>query len=480
MIATSFGAPVGGYMFADFGAGTGTQRTAVKALQSALVSLGRVVGSATLKKVAIDGAIGPKTVAAVNLTFTHHIGPGQAPARYRTGNLTKAQVLAEIGTLTSLITTEVARRQGKAAAPAAAHPAAAAALPSGGPASKADVRRLQTALVTLGKVVGSASLKKIKIDGAMGPKTTAAVNLTFTHHIGPGQAPAAARTGKLSQGEIMATIGTLTGLIETEIKRRGSKAPAASTAKKAELVTGIKTAPVPITRAIAKRLQASLVSLGRTAGSALLKKIKVDGAVGPKTTEAVNWAFTRHIGPGQAPAGVRTGNLTTDYVKANAGELARLIEAEVQRRGGEPVVAKKAKKKPPRRAQASAPPTMVQSSGGKPVAVQPVTEPSGEQGYQATDAETGQTAYGKTPEEAVEAAEEEAVAAHSGAQQAAMMPGFAPAAGGSFFDQNKWLILGGVGVALIGAVLLTRQRGGGGGGYYPPERSASAPSRGRR
>jgi hypothetical protein len=88
-----------------------------------------------------------------------------------------------------------------------------------------SVADLQTALVALGKGIGDAILKKIVIDGLMGPKTAAATNRAMTVHLGAGQAPANLRTGNLSQQTISAQAATLAQLIETEIARRGFAAP---------------------------------------------------------------------------------------------------------------------------------------------------------------------------------------------------------------------------------------------------------------
>lgn len=466
MLTTSFGATeTEGFIFTDgFGAAkkaasaTSAQKANVKRLQAALVALGKAAGSSKLK-VSVDGAIGPKTVAAVNWAFTNHIGPGQAAAQWRTGTLSQATVLANAATLAGLIETEVKRR-------ASVKPTSAAAATSVAPSptvQKANVKRLQTALVTLGKIAGSASLKAIKIDGALGAKTVAAVNLTFTKHIGPGQAAAQYRTGKLPQDYILNNANTLSEMIEAEIKRRGSAAPSTAVAKQAELIKGIKATPTPITSQIAKRLQTALVNLGKVTGSATLKAVKIDGAIGAKTVAAVNWTFTKHIGSGQADAAWRTGTLDLNTVKSYAGELARLIEAEIARRGGTPAIAKTTTKKAPAGSKTVATATG-RTGTGTNVGVKKVVEPSGEEGYEATEPSTGKTGYAKTPAEAAAAAEDEAVAA-----TVARIPSGAGAdeggdgsGGESFFSQYKLPIIGGIVVLGIGAALLMRRRPRGG------------------
>jgi hypothetical protein len=116
----------------------------------------------------------------------------------------------------------------------------------------------------------------------------------------------------------------------------------AKTAIKAAVVAkkiAASSPKVPVDKATAKRLQAALATLGRVAGSAQLKAVKVDGALGAKTAAAVNLTFTKHIGAGQAPAQLRTGKLTLDQIKFSAAGIATLIENEIRRRGGVPASA---------------------------------------------------------------------------------------------------------------------------------------------
>lgn len=86
--------------------------------------------------------------------------------------------------------------------------------------------------------------------------------------------------------------------------------------------------------AAAIALQNAVRALGRQVGDPVLAALAVDGFVGPKTTEAVNRAFTTHIGSGQAPADVRTGALSLTDVATRAPQLTQLASAEVVRRGG--------------------------------------------------------------------------------------------------------------------------------------------------
>jgi lysozyme family protein len=346
----------------------------------------------------------------------------------------------------------------------------AAKTASGGSASAA--KRLQAALVSLGKVVGSAKLKVV-VDGAVGPKTVAAVNWAFTNHIGAGQAPADLRTGALTLAFVKANEGALADLIETEIARRGGTTASPATAAKGAAIQSIQTAPAASgtsSKADVKRLQTALVNLGKVAGSTKLK-VAVDGAAGPKTVAAVNWAFTQHIGSGQAPADLRTGALDLAYIKGHAAGLAAIIETEVKRRGGKITAAKP---------QPVAKATKVKTKSGQTVKATKVATAAGET-YEVEHPATGKPYYTSDPtvpppptppEELPEATDEQhAVAAHAAAASTAAGRSsvftpeqFSPSGegGGSFFSEYKWPIIGGVAaVALIGigAVALKRRPG---------------------
>ena len=454
-------------------------KTTAKRLQAALVTLGKVTGSATLKAIVVDGAIGAKTVAGVNWAFTNHIGSGQAPANLRTGKLDLAFVKANAATLAGLIETEITRRGATAASPATVAKAAAiqavkAAPPVSAATAKASAKRLQAALVNLGKVTGSAKLA-VAVDGAIGPKTVAAVNWAFTQHIGAGQAAAQYRTGQLALAYIKTNAETLALLLEAEIKRRGGSAAVAKAAT--------ATAPAAVSKTAAKALQTALYSLGKVAGSARLQ-IAVDGAIGPKTVDAVNWAFTQHVGAGQAPAQFRTGKLTLNDVKANAGTLTSLLTTEVQRRGGSLVTPTTAKKK----VAAVSKSIQVKTKDGKTVTATKVATAAGET-YKVTDPATGEEYYTPDPttatppkkpaglpaateEQEAEAAEASAEAAAQGQKLVTTGVQFEPGGGTSFFSEYKWPILGGVGaLALIGiGVMVLKRRPGGGGGSAPEAR----------
>jgi len=92
----------------------------------------------------------------------------------------------------------------------------------------------------------------------------------------------------------------------------------------------VRAKPVPPSRAI-KGLQNALRLLARAARDGSLM-VGVDGRPGPRTVAAVNNAFTRHIGAGQAPAALRTGRLTAADVAKNAQTLGVLALTEVKRR----------------------------------------------------------------------------------------------------------------------------------------------------
>lgn len=90
---------------AEFGASQ-----SVADLQSALVALGKGIGDPTLMKIAVDGAMGPKTAAATNRALTVHLGSGQAPANLRTGTLSQAVITSQVAQITQLIEAEITRR----------------------------------------------------------------------------------------------------------------------------------------------------------------------------------------------------------------------------------------------------------------------------------------------------------------------------------------------------------------------------------
>lgn len=105
-----------------------------------------------------------------------------------------------------------------------------------------DAMFLQSALRSLGKTVGDASLSGLAVDGFIGPATTAAINKAFTTHIGTGQAPAMFRTGGLGIYATAANIVDLTGYIIGEINRRGGTFKAEPLPKAATVTKTTKTA----------------------------------------------------------------------------------------------------------------------------------------------------------------------------------------------------------------------------------------------
>lgn len=82
-------------------------------LQNALYSLARTVRDNALGSLAVDGFVGPETVAAVNRAFTTHVGAGQAPGSMRTGKLTVTDVALRAEELAKIAEAEVLRRGGK-------------------------------------------------------------------------------------------------------------------------------------------------------------------------------------------------------------------------------------------------------------------------------------------------------------------------------------------------------------------------------
>lgn len=111
-------------------------------------------------------------------------------------------------------------------------------------AASTAVAGLQTALANFGKQIGDAALKAIKVDGLIGPKTTAAANRALRVHIGAGQAPAELRTGVLTQAQVADDASQIAQLVNTEAQRRGfTVAKAPTTVKKpvAKKTTAVAT-----------------------------------------------------------------------------------------------------------------------------------------------------------------------------------------------------------------------------------------------
>lgn len=109
---------------------------------------------------------------------------------------------------------------------AAACPAGWKATPKGncaGPGGRSApaAAALQNALRTLGIAAGDKALAATGVDGIVGPGTAAAVNRAFTVHIGPGQAAANLRSGRLTKYDVAQNAATLTKIVAAEVARRG-------------------------------------------------------------------------------------------------------------------------------------------------------------------------------------------------------------------------------------------------------------------
>lgn len=352
---------------------------------------------------------------------------------------------------------------------------------AGSPIQKNAAKRLQAALATLGKIAKSAKLMAVKVDGAIGTATLAAVNWAFTKHIGPGQALAQYRTGKMPLAYVRANANPLAEVVEAEIARRGGTPAAPSLVAKAAAVKAMTTAPTAVSanpKASAKRLQAAMLLLGKIAGSPSLSTIKVDGAIGPKSVAAVNLVFTKHLGPGQAPAALRTGALTLSYIKSNADTLATFVENESKRRGGAAAIKSQLVAKASVKATGAK--QRVTTKTGKQVVAQKVSTAAGET-YEVEDPATGHTYYTKDPtvapppvppDEMPEASDDQAAtAAHASAasagagvvapEQIGPGSGMPSDAGESFFSKYKVPLLGGLAAALVGgAVLIAKSKKG--------------------
>jgi len=80
-----------------------------------------------------------------------------------------------------------------------------------------------------------------------------------------------------------------------------------------------------------RRLQSALKSLGTTKGDPTLTKLKVDGVVGPGTTQAVNYAIAQKYVV--MPSFPRP-ELTVQHVRQFASGIAAAVEAAVRAGGG--------------------------------------------------------------------------------------------------------------------------------------------------
>lgn len=191
---------------------------------------------------------------------------------------------------------------------------------------------LQRAIVGLGMLVNDAGLA-LKVDGVVGPGTTAAANRALRLYV--TGAPAALRSGKLSVAQVKQQANALTSYIAQEITKR-QKAPAKPAPVAAKAPAPAAKAPAAKTAA-AQTLQRAVATLGAQRNDSTLK-ITADGIVGPKTVAAVNRAFTRFVTT--APANWRTGKLSTADVQNNAAILATYVEREVAAFKAAPAVAK--------------------------------------------------------------------------------------------------------------------------------------------
>lgn len=299
---------------------------AVKALQSAVRALGQAVKDKVLVIVA-DGVIGPKTVAAVNRAFKTHVNAVLFNEVSGVSGMTSAQVVANAPALTTAIAGFLKSKGIKATATTtAAKPATAKAPAKTAPtrmSKSASVLRLQQAVRILGQQKGDKALL-IAADGLIGPRTVAAANRALQKYA--SAAPPEYRTGALTASQISTMADNIVPYLHQTVDAKIPSRPSSS------------LTPVPDNapkgKAAVAALQAALQSLGQSAGDSVLMAIVADGLVGPKTTGAVNRAFTQYVAAAYAPAQFRTGRLTNATVSSNAAKLADLVNREAVRRAG--------------------------------------------------------------------------------------------------------------------------------------------------
>jgi len=306
------------------------------ALQRALVSLARSTNDASLG-VKVDGIVGPATAAITNRALLKYAT--RAPANYRTGRLTVAQVRTNAGALANILSAEAKARGQKAPPTTAVKPKAKvkapapARMPTNTPAAvrtavndKAAVAALQNAIRALGDAVGDRVLR-IGVDGIAGQGTAAGVNRALTKYV--TNADRALRTGKLTVAQIRGNAKLLTTVIVAETAKRKTAKPKAKT--KAAMLAPGKMLATRANKSGVAGLQEALALLGRLAKDPILGAIKADGIVGPATARAVNRAFTSYIDKTEAPAQYRTGKLTTATVIASLGPLTTFLRQEIDR-----------------------------------------------------------------------------------------------------------------------------------------------------
>jgi hypothetical protein len=248
----------------------------------------------------------------------------------------KAKVKAVVKTKKAVVAAKAAK---------VAHVAAATA-PQTVTISKDAAKRLQAALVMLGKVVGSASLKAIKVDGALGAKTASAVNLAFTAHIGAGQAPAQFRTGKLDLNTIKINAGAIASLIETEVRRRGGSVVPAATVQKGQPATKT-SATSSAKKAIAAKAKATKAAIKKTAALkkgqsarqfAINEKVRAQAARQKAAALKAQAAALKKSNPAAAQT-LETQADSLDAMAASADTRANAMNEEVRQAEGEAVAA---------------------------------------------------------------------------------------------------------------------------------------------
>lgn len=321
-----FTTPVGGAGTSDdpFAAAFGATRSPeVRALQNALRALGARVGDRRLL-IAADGLVGPKTTGAVNRAFTKHIGPGQAPASYRSGKLTIVDVRRNAAALAGLVTDEVNRRGGAPVVPLKPKKKVPTA-PGRRPrlVKSPEGQMLQRALRALGGATGDKALL-IAADGIIGPKTTAAANIALSKYV--AEAPPRLRGGNLTLAEVIKSAKEITKFIDAQLRKGVAPKPGAQPVKPAPADDKPPRIHPSIRQHVAD-LQKDLGRLAQVVGDRTLA-VKVDGIMGPKTLAALHRAFTTYIR--NVPK--RLQKLSIHDARSNARTLSSWIDLEIKQR----------------------------------------------------------------------------------------------------------------------------------------------------
>lgn len=284
-------------------------------LQNALNALAKAKNNPALKVVA-DGVLGPKTAASLSMAIkTYAPGYSKVPLP-----LQVTQVKTQQTQFANIVEAYLKTLSVKPVVPAQAPRLS----PKPPVIDKSAIKRLQTAIKQMWPLVNDRALD-ITIDGAVGPKTQAAANLVFAKYL-PNKLPL-----PMSVPQIQGGANTFAVYIEEankRLKENAQKAVAKQLTVDAAKQKGSPGNAALIDKQSVTAMQKYLVALGNALKVNALK-IKVDGALGPKTVAAANLALSKYISG--VTAAFKTGKLTQSQIATMPVVIAQLIDAELKR-----------------------------------------------------------------------------------------------------------------------------------------------------